>query len=104
MFVLNELAEEEMKEIIARAKFKIDNDARDWLVAMANGDARQAITMLENTNSLYGKITVENLKNTLQSKFLRYDKKGEEHYNIISAFIKACAPGKQTRRFIIWRE
>ncbi|MEK7067018.1 MAG: replication-associated recombination protein A [Patescibacteria group bacterium] len=94
VFVLNELAEEEMKEIIARAKFKIDNDARDWLVAMANGDARQAITMLENTNSLYGKITVENLKNTLQSKFLRYDKKGEEHYNIISAFIKSMRAGQ----------
>ena len=94
VFVLNELAEEEMKEIIARAKFKIDNDARDWLVAMANGDARQAITMLENTNSLYGKITEENLKNTLQSKFLRYDKKGEEHYNIISAFIKSMRAGQ----------
>jgi putative ATPase len=56
---------------------------------MANGDARQAITMLENTSSLYDKITIENLKNTLQSKFLRYDKKAEEHYNTISAFIKS---------------
>ena len=32
---------------------------------------------------------MENLKQTLQSKFLRYDKKGEEHYNTISAFIKS---------------
>ncbi|KKP87787.1 MAG: Replication-associated recombination protein A [Berkelbacteria bacterium GW2011_GWA2_35_9] len=56
---------------------------------MANGDARQAISMLENTDKLYGKITIENLKNTLQSKLLRYDKKGEEHYNLISAFIKS---------------
>jgi len=56
---------------------------------MANGDARQAITMLENTNELYKKITLENLKNALQSKFLRYDKAGEEHYNTISAFIKS---------------
>ena len=45
--------------------------------------------MIENTISLYKNITVENLKNTLQSKFLRYDKKGKEHYNIISAFIKS---------------
>jgi len=56
---------------------------------MANGDARQAITMLESTNELYKEITLENLKNTLQSKFLRYDKQGEEHYNTISAFIKS---------------
>src|SRR3989344_5053868 len=61
---------------------------------MANGDARQAITMLENTSALYGKITLENLKNTLQSKFLRYDKKGEEHYNTISAFIKSMRAGQ----------
>src|SRR3990170_7131563 len=94
VFVLNELADEEMREIITRAKFKMSKDATEWLVAMANGDARQAITMLENTNALYGKITVENLKNTLQSKFLRYDKKGEEHYNIISAFIKSMRAGQ----------
>jgi putative ATPase len=56
---------------------------------MANGDARQAITMLSNTAQLYDKITVETLKETLQSKFLRYDKKGEEHYTVISAFIKS---------------
>jgi putative ATPase len=56
---------------------------------MANGDARQAITMIENTQKLYDNITIDNLKNTLQSKFLRYDKKGEEHYNTISAFIKS---------------
>lgn len=94
VFTLNELSDDEMREIIARAKFKIDEKALEWLIAMANGDARQAITMLENTNSLYGKITVESLKNTLQSKFLRYDKKGEEHYNIISAFIKSMRAGQ----------
>ena len=67
----------------------MDKEAQDWLIAMANGDARQAITMLENTSQLYKKITIANLKNTLQSKFLRYDKVGEEHYNTISAFIKS---------------
>jgi putative ATPase len=56
---------------------------------MANGDARQAITMLDNTLRLYDKITVDTLKETLQSKHLRYDKAGEEHYNTISAFIKS---------------
>ena len=89
VFVLNELSPEEMAQIIKNTGFKLDKKAADWLVAMANGDARQAILMLENTQELYGKITVETLKDTLQAKFLRYDKKGDEHYNTISAFIKS---------------
>lgn len=89
VFVLEELNEEEMKKIIGRTGLKVPSEARDWLISMAAGDARQAITMLENTQRLYGSITIENLKNTLQSKHLRYDKKGEEHYNTISAFIKS---------------
>jgi putative ATPase len=89
VFVLDELADQEMLAIIKRTGFKMDKKAKDWLVAMANGDARQAITMLENTSHLYKTITIESLKDTLQSKFLRYDKKGEEHYNTISAFIKS---------------
>jgi len=89
IFVLYELSDKEMKTIIKRTKFKLDKESIDWLINMANGDARQAITMLENTNELYKKITLENLKNALQSKFLRYDKVGEEHYNTISAFIKS---------------
>jgi putative ATPase len=89
VFVLNELSKEEIGRIIKRANFKMSKKAEDWLLNMANGDARQAITMLENTDKLYKKITLESLKNTLQSKFLRYDKAGEEHYNTISAFIKS---------------
>ena len=89
VFVLNELSKEEMARIIKQTGLKVDKKANDWLVAMANGDARQAILMLESTKELYGKITVETLKDTLQAKFLRYDKKGEEHYNTISAFIKS---------------
>lgn len=89
VFVLEELSAKDMKKIIARTGYKIPADALDWMVAMAVGDARQAIAMLENTTKLYGKITTDNLKRTLQSKFLRYDKKGDEHYNTISAFIKS---------------
>ncbi|MBZ1349014.1 MAG: replication-associated recombination protein A [Candidatus Liptonbacteria bacterium] len=89
VFVLNGLSDENMKAIIKRTDFQMNKEAEDWLINMANGDARQAITLLEDTSELYKKITVENLKNALQSKFLRYDKKGEEHYNIISAFIKS---------------
>ena len=94
VFVLNEFSNEDMAAIIARTGFDLDAEATDWLVQMANGDARQAITMIENTARLYDEINIETLKETLQSKFLRYDKKGEEHYNIISAFIKSMRAGK----------
>lgn len=89
VFVLHELSALEMSTIIERSGLVMDEDAKQWLVAMANGDARQALSMLENTWQLYGEITVEYLKNTLQSNYLRYDKKAEEHYNTISAFIKS---------------
>lgn len=97
VFTLQELSDEEIAEIIESAlgelsadeTVEMNEEAREWLTNMANGDARQVITMLENTFQLYGSITLENLKETLQSKHLRYDKKGEEHYNTISAFIKS---------------
>jgi len=89
VFVLNELSENEIGQIIDRTGFEINQDAKDWLVRMANGDGRAAITMLENTAKFYKDITIENLTQTLQSKHLRYDKKAEEHYNTISAFIKS---------------
>jgi putative ATPase len=93
VFVLNELTEKDIGKIIDRAvkelRTKIPDNARNWLVRMADGDARQAIGVLENAKILYGKLTLETLKETIQNKHLRYDKKGEEHYNIISAFIKS---------------
>ena len=89
VFVLEELTGEDMAEIIDRTGFDLNKTAKEWLIEMANGDARQAITMLENTSRLYENVTIETLKETLQSKFLRYDKQGEEHYNVISAFIKS---------------
>lgn len=89
VFVLNELSEPEIKQIIKRTGIKLNKEAEEWLVRMANGDARQAITVLEHASQLYKKIDVEALKNTVQSKFLRFDKQGDEHYNTISAFIKS---------------
>lgn len=94
VFVLEEFSDADMAAIIDRTGFKLDKQAKEWLIGMANGDARQAITMIENASHLYDKINVETLKETLQSKFLRYDKKGEEHYNVISAFIKSMRASK----------
>lgn len=89
VFVLQDLTEEDMEKIIGRTKLKVPKDAKEWLVAMAQGDARQVIGTLESAHKLYGRITLETLKETIQSRHLRYDKKGEEHYNTISAFIKS---------------
>ncbi|MES2623555.1 MAG: replication-associated recombination protein A [Patescibacteria group bacterium] len=89
VFVLNSLTDDEMKVILERTGFNLPKETIEWVIGYAGGDARQAITMLENTYSLYEEITIEHLQNTLQSKYLRYDKKGEEHYNTISAFIKS---------------
>ena len=93
VFVLHEYTPEEMEIIIKssakRAKIKMSPQATRLLASMANGDARQALSMLDAVYSLYGSVTPESIKQSLQEKFLRYDKKGEEHYNTISAFIKS---------------
>lgn len=97
VFTLNPLTEEEIRQIITRGvdalQLKIEDDAITFLANYANGDARASLNLLDNTARLYANrgdtITVENLKETLQSKHLRYDKTGEEHYNTISAFIKS---------------
>ncbi len=89
VFVLEPHNDEGVRAIIERTGLDMDDEAKDWLVAMANGDARQVLTILDAAQHLYGNITVDSLKEALQSKYLRYDKKGEEHYNVISAFIKS---------------
>src|ERR1035437_9021402 len=94
VFVLKSLTEDDLKMIIKRTKIKIpqtkrDGDTLDWLVALSHGDARMAITARENCERLYGKVTLENLKSTFEHAFIRFDKKGEEHYDTISAFIKS---------------
>ncbi|MFA5249396.1 MAG: replication-associated recombination protein A [Candidatus Paceibacterota bacterium] len=89
VFVLESLSESDMSQIIDRTGIELDAEAKDWLIRMAEGDARQALTVLENASKLYKNITIDSLKDTVQNKFLRFDKKGEEHYNTISAFIKS---------------
>jgi putative ATPase len=93
VFVLQSLTTQDLLKLGTRIqkelKIKIAEEALNWAAEFANGDARQFIGLIEATFSLYGKISVENFKQALQSKTLRYDKLGEEHYNTISAFIKS---------------
>ncbi len=97
VFVLEALTVDETKEIIQQGATElgitIESDAENFLAEFANGDARQSLNLLEVTVELYAQeskiVTLDNLKNALQSKFLRYDKGAEEHYDTISAFIKS---------------
>ncbi|PIQ81103.1 MAG: AAA family ATPase [Candidatus Pacebacteria bacterium CG11_big_fil_rev_8_21_14_0_20_34_55] len=96
IFVLKPLTDNEMMKVIERSasylklsEKAINKATKEWLVAFANGDARKLLNLIEYTHNLYKKINIETLKNTLQSNQLSYDKKGEEHYNTISAFIKS---------------
>jgi putative ATPase len=75
-----------------------DSQAFDFLSDQADGDARIALNTLEVAVSLrqgHGRadksqtITLEDIQEALQKKALLYDKGGEEHYNVISAFIKS---------------
>jgi putative ATPase len=69
-----------------------DDEALDHMVWTADGDARTALNNLEAAASLVlqgGKITLHTVEEALQRKALQYDKKGEEHYNLISALHKS---------------
>jgi putative ATPase len=94
VFTLDPLTKTELRKILttglkALKISSISEVSQDFLIEFSNGDARQVLNLLEATHKLYQTITLKNLKNALQSKFLRYDRAGEEHYNTISAFIKS---------------
>jgi putative ATPase len=94
VFVLESLTLDDIKTILQRGADALDvaitDEAMGFLAEYADGDARKSLNLLEAAARLYGdNITVEHLKDELQSKHLRYDKAGEEHYNTISAYIKS---------------
>ncbi len=94
VFTLKELSDENISTILARTNIKMSKKAMRWIIDRANGDARQAIAIVENAKQLYGSVTVKALESSLQDKTLRYDKHAEEHHNTISAFIKSMRAGK----------
>jgi len=94
VFVFESLTEKDLREVLRRGleelgHKKMDKETEGFLIEFANGDARQALNLLEAAARLYQEVNIDNLKNALQSKFLRYDQAGEEHYNTVSAFIKS---------------
>lgn len=109
VFIFKALSEEEMKLVLKMAVKKIHENEKlinkkakkivvptkseEFLLNYSSGDARKLLTLIDNTFTLYGNLELESLKNSLQSKHLSYDKKGPEHYETISAFIKSMRAG-----------
>ncbi len=106
VFILKQLGPEGLKLIINRAlkdtaqglgqfKAKVTNKAEKLLISASNGDARIILNALEiaakTTPSKKGlrEINQNTIEEALQHKALIYDKAGDEHYNVISAFIKS---------------
>jgi len=102
VLVLNPLSEETLKCIIregiaddkqglGKHHLELDEQALQMIIDYANGDARRALNTLEiSANLVKGKkITAEEVQEALQKRILLYDKKGEEHFNLISALHKS---------------
>lgn len=98
VFKLEQHSDGEIDRILDRveknSEIELNENSREVLIELANGDAREAVSTVENTYKLYDEVNEENIKKTVQSKQIRYDKKGEEHHHAISAFIKSMRAGK----------
>ena len=105
IFELKSLSDDEINDLIDMALGKdkvlqdknvsIDDEARNILIKYSNGDSRALLNALEiaifSENEKDGKITIgkDTIENSTQKKIAIYDKKGDRHYDTISAFIKS---------------
>ncbi|MBO7190630.1 MAG: replication-associated recombination protein A [Elusimicrobiaceae bacterium] len=100
VFEFKALGDQDLLKILTRAaadeKAKIDDDAAEFIITQANGDSRKMLNAAELAfvTTAPGKdglkhIDLEIAKECIQRRHLNYDKKGDEHYDIISAFIKS---------------
>lgn len=95
VFVLESLTDKDLKNILNKAAkkigdgYSIEKEALNKIIELSDGDARSAIVILENVAGIYKNIKLEHLLKVSDKSFIRYDKKGEAHYDTISAFIKS---------------
>lgn len=100
VYMLKPLSFEDMKKILKRAltlpkgldnKYEITEDAMNFIANISDGDARVALNALELCafSAKDNKIDLKLAEEIVQKKALRYDKAGEEHYNLISALHKS---------------
>jgi len=100
LFCFVTLSEEEMRLVLRRAveaetglsgRYELTAQAEEALIAFSDGDARRALTTLELSCSIATGVRIDAalIKRALQRKGLRYDRAGEQHYNLISALHKS---------------
>ena len=103
VFRTEALTEEEVRDLIGRAMsdpmrgvtdVTIDDEAADALASRVGGDARLALNSLETAATIASgrgaaPISIEVVEEALQRRIIRYDRAGDRHYDVISAFIKS---------------
>ena len=115
VFVLQPLSAEDIAELVRRAladeerglggqRLTVEDDALRMMAAEADGDARRALTVLEAAAAHVGeggRITAEVAREAMQKRFARYDKAGEEHFNLLSAYHKSLR-GSDPQGALYW--
>ena len=116
VYVLEPLDRDALNKIINHAlahdsvlsKRKIESADRDFLMLLSGGDARKLLNGLENSIRLTkpnadGSVSIlkQKIEEAFQRKYTLYDKEGEQHYDIISAFIKSVR-GSDPDAAIYW--
>ena len=95
---LQPLTADDIRTVVRRAiedprglggQVEVADDAADLLVALSAGDARRALTALEVAAEAGSEVTVEAIEQSLDKAAVRYDRDGDQHYDVISAFIKS---------------
>ncbi|MET8142289.1 replication-associated recombination protein A [Sphaerisporangium sp. NPDC005288] len=100
LLTLESLTEDDVRAVLDRAltdprglagAVTLAPEAMDHLVRLAGGDARRSLTYLEAAALLVpeGEITVETVEKAVDKAAVRYDRQGDQHYDVISAFIKS---------------
>jgi putative ATPase len=115
VFVLQPLTPDHIEQLIRRAltdserglgqsRLTVDDEAVGLIAAEADGDARRALTVLEAAAAHVGSgghITSEVAREAMQKRFARYDKAGEEHFNLLSAYHKSLR-GSDPQGALYW--
>lgn len=114
VYVLEDHSKEDLENLLQKAlkedevlkNMKIDLQETDALLRFSGGDARKLLNALETvagtgTEGKKLKVTNQLVAETLQNTLLRYDKNGEQHYDIVSAFIKSIR-GSDPNAAVYW--
>jgi putative ATPase len=115
VFVLQPLSPDDIVHLLQRAlsdterglgtlQLAVDPEALNLMAREADGDARRALTVLEAAAlhvGTAGTVTVEVTREAMQRRFARYDKAGEEHFNLLSAYHKSLR-GSDPQAALYW--